>query len=163
MASIKRITKDCPTWPEFFAHLERTDHLRHVSDEQGIMSELFFLGAIVNHQVVGHISLKKAVPFVPTVPPTPIHLGESTPWESFVHTFQVEATHRRQGFGTALQQAAIELGRELGCYQMRSWSSLDKEANYAVKLQLGFAFCPGAYIVPNTGEQIPGGWFVIRL
>lgn len=92
-----------------------------------------------------------------------MRLGTAELWESFVQTFQVEEASRRQGLGTALEQAAIALSRELGCYQMPSWSSFDKVANYAVKFQLGFAFCPGTFIVPRTGKQIPGGWFVKRL
>lgn len=161
--NVIRITQGCPMWPELGAHLERTGDLRHVSDGHGIKPELFFLGAIMDGRVVGHVSLKRDILCVPSEPPTAMHLGAAELWESFVQTFQVEEVSRRQGLGTALQQAAIELSRELGCYQMRSWSSLDKVANYHVKFQLGFAFCPGTFTVPRTGEQIPGGWFVKRL
>lgn len=72
----------------------------------------------------------------------------------------VEETWRCQGIGAALQLAALAWSRELGCAQLRSWSSLDKQANYALKLRLGFSFCPGVHIVQHSGERISGGWFV---
>lgn len=163
MINVIRITPDNPQWAELLAHLERTGNLRHVSEGQDIKQHLFFLGAIVGKQVVGHISLEKQVLSVPSQPPTAMSLGGKVLWESYVQTFSVEEAYRRQGIGTALQQAAVELSREEGCYQMRSWSSLDKDANYALKFGLGFTFCPGIFTVPRTGEQIPGGWFIKKL
>lgn len=163
MWDIIRMALDSPHRAELVAHLERTGDFRHVREGQDIKRQLLFVGALVEGRVVGHISLQKQVISVPSQPPIAMRLGGQVLWESYVQTFSVEETYRRQGLGTALQQAAMELSRQLGCYQMRSWSSLDKEANYALKLRLGFSFCPGTFTVPGTGEQVPGGWFVKRL
>ena len=47
-----------------------------------------------------------------------------------MQTFAVEPDFRRQGHGRALQLAALDMSARLGCYQMRSWSTVDKQANY---------------------------------
>lgn len=51
---------------------------------------------------------------------------------------------------------ALELTCALGACQMRSWSSLDKTANYALKLSLGFAAHPAVQTAGLTGEPISG-------
>jgi GNAT superfamily N-acetyltransferase len=79
--------------------------------------------------------------------------------ELFVQTFAVDDAFRRQGCGRALQVAALELARTLGCYQMRSWSSLDKTANYALKLSLGFTAHPAIYEATG-GQKISGVYFM---
>jgi hypothetical protein len=58
-----------------------------------------------------------------------------------------------------LQLAALEKTRELGCFQMRSWSSLDKPANYQLKLSLGFGFHPEVQDTAS-GLKVSGGYFV---
>ena len=45
---------------------------------------------------------------------------------------------------------------------MRSWSSLDKPANYALKLSLGFAMHPSVHDAAS-GYQVSGVYFVKRV
>jgi GNAT superfamily N-acetyltransferase len=160
LTTVIKLHPDHPLWPELLEHLQRTGDLRHVSNQQRVRPDLYFLGAMAAGKIVGHISLHKRVLQVPSQPPTPLCSDGQPQSELFVHTFSVEEFHRRQGLGAALQSAALGLGEELGCVQLRSWSSLDKVANYALKLKLGFLFCPGEHIAPSTGERVPGGWFV---
>lgn len=150
-------------WPELVAHLQRSDQLRHVSDKRGIRPEILFVGVTKGGAIVGHISLQKLVLLVPSEPPTHLTQAGAGLYESYVQTFLVEEGERGRGLGIALQLAALDWSRELGCYQMRSWSSLDKLSNYGLKLKLGFVFCPGVHVVQTTGQRIPGGWFVKRL
>lgn len=92
-----------------------------------------------------------------------VHLRDTTgrPYrETFVQAFSVEEPYRRQGHGKSLQLAALDLSRELGAYQMRSWSSLDKRANYALKLSLGFVVHPAVQKSGVTGQLISGVCFV---
>jgi GNAT superfamily N-acetyltransferase len=126
---------------------------------------LYFLGVIAHEGVIGHISLRVQDLVIPE---TTWSAGQDHRLlgvdghplrETFVNTFAVDESHRRQGYGRALQLAALDLTRGLGCYQMRSWSSLDKTANFALKLGLGFAAFPA---IQETGDRqmISGVYFV---
>lgn len=59
--------------------------------------------------------------------------------EAKIMAFGVIERYRRQGIGWALQQAAVQLARDLGCYQLRSHSSGSSQANHRLKLRMGFA------------------------
>jgi len=83
-------------------------------------------------------------------------------YETFVQTFHVAEEHRRKGYGRALQLEALQVTKELGCIQMRSWSSLDKPANYQLKLSLGFGFHPEIQQTAS-GLKVSGGYFVKRV
>jgi GNAT superfamily N-acetyltransferase len=161
--NIARIDQGHELWAELEEHLQRSGDWRWVSNEQGILPGVRFIAALCDGRVVGHISLKQQELEVPSEPPTSLSLSGRNVYENFVQTFHVDEAYRRQGLGSALQLEALEWSRELGCFQLRSWSSLDRQANYALKLKLGFAFCPGTYVVPSIGQQIPGGWFVKQL
>ena len=78
--------------------------------------------------------------------------------EAKVMAFGVLAPYRRQGIGWALQAAAIELARQLGCYQLRSYSSGDKEANHRLKIAMGFAMHRTV-----RGNDQQGAYFVMPL
>jgi GNAT superfamily N-acetyltransferase len=127
--------------------------------------DVHFLGVIEADQVIGHISVRVQDLVTPL---TEWSVGQDHGLrgsageplrETFVNTFAVDETHRRQGFGRALQIAALDLTRELGCYQMRSWSSLDRTANFALKISLGFAVFPAVYTT-GSGQPISGAYFV---
>ena len=62
--------------------------------------------------------------------------------EAKVLAFAVRTESRRQGIGRALQVELLERAAELGCYQARSVTSVDREANIRLKLALGFSVTP---------------------
>lgn len=137
-----------------------------VTDKQGQpLPRMSFLGAVVDDDVVGHVTLRlQAI----VCPATAWSKGEETPVlgvhgeplnETFVQTYGVDKHFRRCGIGTALQRAALALTSDLGCYQMRSWSSADRTANYALKVKLGFAIHPAVQELPD-GRRISGVYFV---
>ena len=78
--------------------------------------------------------------------------------EAKIHAFAVREENRNQGIGTALQRAAIQKARALGCYQVSSYSLYEKTANHQVKLALGFAAQPEVH-----GDSIQGVYFVMPL
>ena len=51
-----------------------------------------------------------------------------------------------------------ELARQLGCYQLRSYSSGDKEANHRLKIAMGFAMHRTV-----RGNDQQGAYFVMPL
>ncbi len=156
-----------PLWAEYVAHLERVNMAQWIMDENGQpLPNVYFSGIRDGDNVVGHISVRVQDIVSPA---TEWSNGKEVPIlgadgknlrETFVQTFGVEETHRRRGYGRALQLAALKLTKELGCCQIRSWSSADKKANYSLKLNLGFAVHPATSISGLTGELISGVYFV---
>lgn len=157
MYSIEQVSPGHPLWETAYHHLVHCDQWQWVSDGDRLRDGVVVLAAVTEQRVVANLSL--------LIQPI-ANLGEATGsramlLEGFVQTFHVDEGWRRRGVGRALQLAAIEASRRLGCYQMRSWSSVDKAANYWLKLGLGFAFCPAAEY--HGGRRIEGGYFVCRL
>ena len=72
----------------------------------------------------------------------PLALGGVPLTEAKIHAFAVLEERRGQGIGRALQRWAIGRSRGLGCHQLASHSGYDKEANFRLKLSLGFAAQP---------------------
>lgn len=156
-----------PDWALFVRHLKQVKMARHclVNDEP--RPDTHYFGMMVKERVVGHIAIRVQPLLVPASKSTddaPLQLtrDDAPLMETFVQTFAVEESFQRRGYGRALQEAAIQATRELGCYQMRSWSSGDRQANYALKLSMGFGVLPASYPVPG-GETISGVYFVMRV
>lgn len=156
-----------PLWSDFVAHLQRMNMAYWVLENDTRSKPAhYFLGSVVDDQIAGHIAIKMQIITIPANAGDESHpLGyplcapDGRPLrETFVQTFAVEPAFRRQGHGRALQLAALEMTEKLGCYQMRSWSSLDKQANYALKVSLGFAAHP-AILVLDDGREISGVYF----
>jgi GNAT superfamily N-acetyltransferase len=78
--------------------------------------------------------------------------------EAKIMAFGVAQERRRQGIGRKLQAAAIDHARTLGCYQVRSHSGGESDANHQLKLAMGFAIHP---IV--RGEDRQGCYFLLPL
>lgn len=148
---------------EVVAHMKRTDDWRHVRSNGQLRKGMMVIAALCGERAVGHISLRKQRIEIPADPPVSLYRGDEVLWESFVWTFSVEEPWRRRGLGTALQQEALELSRGLGCWQMRSWSSSNRNANHRLKTALGFCAVPTTQNVEGTGERIPGVYFVMKL
>lgn len=161
---IQQITDEDALWPTLTDHLRRVGMARHALVDGEAKPDTYYLAACTKNTIVGHISIRQQ-PLI--VPPSYLTQNEDKALdmhgeplsETFVQTFAVEADHRRQGYGRALQQAALDLTAQLGAYQMRSWSSADKQANYDLKLSMGFAAFPALYPMPG-GQPISGMYFV---
>ena len=130
--------------------------------------DIIFLGLVEDNDLIGNITIKVQDIIIPAtewgggVETSLTEPDGDTLQETYVQTFSIEAAHRRKGHGRTLQEAALALTRALGCYQMRSWSSLDKTANYALKLSLGFALHPATYETKD-GLHVSGVYFVKRV
>jgi GNAT superfamily N-acetyltransferase len=82
--------------------------------------------------------------------------------EAKINVFAVRPESRGRGLGTQLQRRAIDRARELGCHQVASYSTYDKEANYHVKLSLVFAAQPELH-PDNRGDTEYGVYFLLPL
>lgn len=166
--AVVRITSEHPLWLAFVMHLGKHETARFVLQEDGSPQPgMQYLAAAIGDRIVGNLCLRyQPIAIPPADPdgePTPLIGPGGQPFtELFVCEFAVDQEYRRQGHGRELQLAGMALARELGCYQMRSWSSLDKEANYALKMSLGFALHPAVQTL-STGEKLRGAYFVMRV
>ena len=153
-------------WQAYLDHLERVKMLASATDHGEPKADCFYLGVSVEAMVIGHLSLRRQPISVPvsSLNQAELRLLDSADEplnEAFVQSFAVEPDYRWRGYGRALQQTALLKTRELGCYQLRSWSSADKRENYALKISLGFAILPALYPLPG-GAPISGVYFVKR-
>jgi len=163
-----RLLRDEPADTRAYAeHLERvgsTNHAPRLADPQA-----FVLGVFDGAELIAHLAvlLQPLVhradepialleldneSFTDAYPPGLI--------EGFVQTFDVEEPYRRRGTGSRLQLTALEESRRRGAHQLRSWSSLDRPANYALKIALGFAVHPGHSYLPAQDRWVRGVYFV---
>ncbi len=161
---IRIIEQNESEWESVLSHLKRTNHIRWITKNGVLEKDVSVIAAVISvNEVIGHISLLKRKILIPSLPVEELKDGSGTIlYENFVMTFFVEEPFRRRGIGESLQKKAIELTREMGLFQLRSWSSNDKTENYILKLKLGFAFNPGHCYVEETGQYIPGGYFTIN-
>lgn len=60
------------------------------------------------------------------------YLHPDKPLELWINEISVAATHQRQGLGTRLMRAMLELGRELGCRQ--AWVLTERSNPQAMRL-----------------------------
>ena len=72
----------------------------------------------------------------------PIVFKGETLVEGKVISFGVVPEARNQGIGRALQERAVELAREKGCYQLRSRSWYHSQANFHLKISMGSGIQP---------------------
>ena len=73
---------------------------------------------------------------------SPILFEGETLIEGKVIGFGVVPEYRNQGIGRALQERAVELAREEGCYQLRSRSWYQSQANFHLKISMGSGIQP---------------------
>lgn len=154
-------------WQAYLAHLDGSGMMQHALDAGLPKADTTYIGIYKEDIVIGHISIKRQALVVPASyltddKPLSLYRNEHQLYETFVQTFAVEESHRRQGHGRALQEAALEQTQAMGCCQMRSWSSADKYANYGLKLSMGFGVYPALYPIPG-GKPISGVYFVMQV
>jgi len=90
---------------------------------------------------------------------TPLIKQNSKPLkEAKINAFAVQTNFRNRNIGTLLQQRVIDDAKEQGCYQLASYSTFDKAANYAIKIRLGF--CVQPEIQP---DGTMGAYFLMKL
>lgn len=166
---ILHIDESHALWSAYVAHLRRVDQARWVvGEDDRPIAPFLFLAAVVDAECVGNLGLREQVIAIPATEwsggvEKPLGNPAGTPLrETFVQTFFVEAPYRRRGVGRALQEAALCWTRERGCLQMRSWSSLDRPENYALKLAMGFAMHPATHDAA-AGYRVSGVYFVKRV
>lgn len=164
-----RVEPGAPAWDGLVRYLRDSGDARWtLAEDDTPLADMLYLTALEEDRIAGALVLREQVVMAPATEwsggiDKPVERAPGVPLrETFVMSFSVAVAFRRRGLGRALQRAALELTREQGCCQMRSWSSLDKPANYALKLSLGFAMHPATHEAWN-GMLVSGVYFVKRV
>jgi GNAT superfamily N-acetyltransferase len=163
---VTQFSPDLPGWQAYVTHLNNCNQAQWVLDADDLpkSDDLVFLGVQDGAVVVASLTLK-VQPIV--IPATEWAGGVETTLkdaagevlnETFVQTFHVDEAYRRRGIGEKLQREGLAYTKKLGCYQMRSWSSLNRDANYRLKLKLGFAAHPEVQQT-ESGLKVSGIYF----
>lgn len=157
--SIEEWDETHPRWSEFVSCLEEVapDQVPFVLGEAYRALPCCLLVALQASQVAGF--LRFAVqPIGPEARCPELLLDGVLLTEAKIHAFAVREDARGQGIGTALQVQALRRAREIGCYQVASYSSYGRDANHHIKLSLGFAAQPEVH-----GDNHQGVYFLMPL
>ena len=148
-----------PRWGEFLRCLEAIapDQVPFVLGHYYQQYSSYLLVALQNGQVAGFLRFD-VQPIGPEAHCPPLQLDGVQLNEAKIHAFAVCSECRGQGVGTLLQKQAIRRARDLGCYQVASYSSYGRAANYHLKLSLGFAVQPEVH-----GDNEQGSYFLMPL
>jgi GNAT superfamily N-acetyltransferase len=141
-----------PRWPELGRVVEDEGQMRWVTGdyiEQFDPHHWLVATDDETDAVVGFLMLI-VQPIGPEHDCDPLEQGGETLTQAKIIAFGVCEAYRRRGIGRALQEAAVRRAGELGCYQVRSWSSADHVANHRLKRAMGFAALPERR---SDGEQ----------
>ena len=82
-------------------------------------------------------------------------------YDGFVNIIKVAAPYRRRGIAKRLVEMTIDRCRQLGLYQVRGWSSVDKLEAIPMWRALGFTLCPGIEV--HGDQEIKGYLFAHKL
>lgn len=146
-------------WNEFVKCLETVapDQLPFVCGQYYMDYPSYLFVALQGNDIVGF--LRFAVqPIGPEAKCPPLYLNGRQLTEAKIHAFAVAESNRGEGIGTELQKHAIRRAKELGCYQVASYSSYGRDANHHIKLSLGFGAQPEVH-----GDNQQGVYFIMPL
>ena len=139
--SIEPLTPEHLRWHELLACVETEGQRRWLEFALEHHLSSHVLAAFKEGVVAGFLRFV-VQPIGPADYCPPLMLDGEILTEAKILAFGVSGQFRRQGIGILLQIAAIDHARARGCYQVRSWSTLDHIANHHLKLRLGFSAHP---------------------
>lgn len=139
--SLAEVQAGTAAYDDLLRVAEQLDQARYIAVDAPHIDESLLLGAFVDMQCVGFLRLVIQV-IGREHGRSPIVVAGQALREGYVEAFGVVPERRRQGIGQQLQERAIELCRERGCYQIRSRSPITSVENYALKLKLSYAIQP---------------------
>jgi GNAT superfamily N-acetyltransferase len=142
--TLLELDEDHPRWPEFVQCLNwvAPEQAQFVLGQYSRDLPCYLCVALQDGEVVGFLRFG-IQPIGPEAGCPPLVLDGVELTEAKIHAFAVREERREQGIGKALQSWAICRANSLGCYQIASHSRYEREANFHVKLSLGFAAQPG--------------------
>ena len=138
---IVEVRENTEVYHDLLAVAAQIDQSRYVPAQETHIDEAILLGAFLDDQCVGFLRLLIQIIGSDEGRP-PVKYGGEPLREGYVMAFAVVPQHRRQGIGQRLQERAIAVCQQRGCYQIRSRSPITSYENYALKLKMGYAIHP---------------------
>jgi GNAT superfamily N-acetyltransferase len=154
---IEEWTSDHPRWVELLDVVESQQQAAWVAAAHPWHRGSYLLVAQQSGAIVGFLRFVTQV-IGEDDDLEPVTLDGEPLIEAKVLAFGVVPTQRRIGVGRALQERAVAMADQLGCYQLRSHSSGLHQANHQLKLAMGFGIHP---IV--RGDDRRGAYFIMPL
>ena len=139
--SIIEISEESQTWRHLWPVVELLNQQRYVQVQAGHFRSSHVLAALVNDRPVGFLRFVVQRIGEDEGRPPILFLGR-TLFEAKIIAFGVLPKERNRGIGRALQQEAVRHAHELNCCQVRSRSNYGNDANYHLKISLGFGIQP---------------------
>ena len=157
--SIEEWDETHPRWHEFVTCLEMVtpEQAPIVFEKHNQAYQSYLLVALQSNEVVGFIRFA-VQPIGPEAKCPTLYFNGVPLTEAKIHAFAVREDARGQGIGTELQRQTIRRAKAVGCYQVASYSSYGRAANYHIKLSLGFAAQPEVH-----GDNRQGVYFIMPL
>ncbi len=158
---IEEWTPEHPNWCDLENYAYQHDQVHGVIDEHGLTPASHYLVALVDGDVAA-LLMFVVQPIGPEMDcPILTDRDGVELTEAKIRAFHVDTPYRNRGIGTALQRSALTMARDLGCFQVRSRSATARDANYAIKIKLGYACHPAIRTLPSGDET--GVYWVKRV
>ncbi len=139
--SIIESSEESKNWRHLWPVVELLKQQQNMQVQAGHFRSSHVLAAVVNDRPVGFLRFVVQRIGEDAGRPPVLFLGR-TLFEAKIIAFGVLPQERNQGIGRALQQEAMRRAHELNCCQVRSHSDYGNDANYQLKISLGFGIQP---------------------
>jgi GNAT superfamily N-acetyltransferase len=144
MPIIQEVLEGTQEYGDLLRAADRLSQAKYIPLKADYVDESILLGAFRRSRCVGFLRFEIMVIGREAGRP-PIYGAYGQPLrEGYVEAFGVLPEARREGIGQRLQEHAIALCSQRGCYQIRSRSPIASRENYALKLKMGYAIHPSA-------------------
>jgi GNAT superfamily N-acetyltransferase len=120
---------------------DQLNQAKYIARQEEHIQASILLGAFMENRCIGFLRFIVQVIGSDQGRPPIMQAGHAL-MEGYVEAFAVIPEYRRQGVGQTMQNRAIALCKQRGCYQIRSRSPITSQENYALKLKMGYAIHP---------------------
>ncbi len=139
--AILEISDDSQLWQQVWPVVEALGQQDYVQVQAGHFRSSHLLAALVNRRPAGFLRFVVQRLGEDEGRP-PIEFRDQVLYEAKIIAFGVLPEERNQGIGRSLQQEAMRRAEALNCCQVRSRSAYGNDANYHLKISLGFGIQP---------------------
>lgn len=138
---ILEISDDSQLWQQVWPVVEALGQENYVQVQAGPFRSSHLLAALVDGQPFGFLRFVVQRLGEDEGRP-PIEFRDQVLYEAKIIAFGVLPEERNQGIGRSLQKEAMRRAEALNCCQVRSRSAYGNDANYHLKISLGFGIQP---------------------
>ena len=139
--TIVEVTEESRLWKQLWTVIEQLEQQPYIEVQAGHFRSSHMFAALVEGRPVGFLRFVVQRLGEDEGRP-PIVFRDEVLYEAKIIAFGVLPEERNQGIGRSLQQKAMKRAEALGCCQVRSRSDYGNDANYHLKMSLGFGIQP---------------------